>query len=239
MVAVAEPVPWPVTAVEHRGGTVLRISHKDTTVADHDLAYLIGRAGLFSGFTGETIATAQLIDRTVGLTIDGETVDLAPDAIWDHAHGRCGGGGCTGWTLEQTAVVALPTDAVAVAGLIVEAWSRIASDTSDRDDDAPWLHDPGGRDWLQVRLVEWHRADSGAAVVHLLQQSLPLPVAGLCVRDIIRACNEAYAPIAGWIATETVAGGHDDEDLAAAVADAEPALRAAVARAIERAVARG
>ena len=50
---------------------------------------------------------------------------------------------------------------------------------------------------------------------------------------------QAYAPIAGWIATETVAGGHDDEDLAAAVADAEPALRAAVARAIERAVARG
>ena len=24
MVAVADPVPWPITAVEHRGGTVLR-----------------------------------------------------------------------------------------------------------------------------------------------------------------------------------------------------------------------
>ena len=131
------------------------------------------------------------------------------------------------------------TDTDAVAGLIGEAWSRIASDTSELDDDAPWLHDPGGRDWLQVRLVEWHRADSGAAVVHLLQQSLPLPVAGLCVRDIIRACNEAFAPIAGWIATETVAGGHDDEDLAAAVAEVEPALRAAVDRATERALARG
>jgi hypothetical protein len=75
------------------------------------------------------------------------------------------------------------TDTDAVAGLIVDAWSRIACDTSELDDDAPWLRDPGGRDWLQVRLVEWHRADSGAAVVHLLQQSLPLPAAGLCVRD--------------------------------------------------------
>jgi hypothetical protein len=131
------------------------------------------------------------------------------------------------------------TDTDAVAGLIVDAWSRIACDTSELDDDAPWLRDPGGRDWLQVRLVEWRRADSGAAVVHLLQQSLPLPAAGLCVRDIIRAANEAYAPIAGRAATAAAAGDDVDVVVAEAVAAAEPALRAAVERAIERAVARG
>lgn len=105
--AMTEPVPWRVTAVEHRVGTILRISHADNIIRDHDLAYLIGR-GIFSGFTAETIAAAQLIDGTVGWTIDGETVDLAPDGLWDHAHGTCGGGGCTGWTPEQTVVVEFP-----------------------------------------------------------------------------------------------------------------------------------
>ena len=101
-------VPWPITTVEHRGGTLLRISHTDGTVADHDLAYLIGRAGVFSGFSAETIGAAQLIDGTVGWIIDGEVVDLAPDGLWEHTRGRCGGGGCTGWTPDQTVMVRLP-----------------------------------------------------------------------------------------------------------------------------------
>jgi hypothetical protein len=126
-----------------------------------------------------------------------------------------------------------------VAAAIAAAWVRIASDTAELDEDAPWLAEPGGRDWLQLRLTEWHRADVGAAVVHLLPQQLPLPTAGLCAREIVRACNAAYAPIAGWIATETAAGGVDDEDLAALVAEAEPALRQEISRVIERAVARG
>ncbi len=131
------------------------------------------------------------------------------------------------------------TDAEDVAATIAAAWVRIASDTAELDQDAPWLADPGGRDWLQLRLTEWHRADIGAAVVHLLPQRVPLPVASLCVRDVIRACNTAYAPIAGWVATETAAGGVDDEDLAAMVAEAEPAMRQEISRVIERAVARG
>ena len=74
-----ESVPWPVTAVEHRGGTVLRISDADNTIADHGMAHLIGRGGVFSGFTAEMIADAQLIDGTVGWVIDGEVVaDVAP-----------------------------------------------------------------------------------------------------------------------------------------------------------------
>jgi hypothetical protein len=105
---MTESVPWQVNAVEDRGGTVLRISHCDGTVADHDLAYLIGRGGVFADFTAATIGEARLIDGTVGWMIDGEVVDLAPDAIWDHAHGTCGGGGCTGWTPAQTVVVEFP-----------------------------------------------------------------------------------------------------------------------------------
>jgi len=105
---MTESVPWPVTAVEHRGGTVLRISHVDNTIGDHDMAYLIGRDGAFSGLTAETIGEAFLIEGTVGWIIDGETVDLAPDGLWDHTRGRCGGGGCTGWTPERTVVVELP-----------------------------------------------------------------------------------------------------------------------------------
>ena len=104
-----DTVPWPIAAVEHRGGTVLRISHRDGTVGDHDLARLIGRDGVFAGFTAEAIAAAQLIHGTVGWIVDGEMVDLAPDGLWDHAHGRCGGGGgCSGWSPQQTVVVRLP-----------------------------------------------------------------------------------------------------------------------------------
>ena len=106
---MSEPVPWPITAVEHVAGTVLRITHRDGTVADHNLAYLIGRGGVFADFTAATIPAAQLIGGGgVGWIIDGAVVDLAPDALWDHTRGRCGGGGCTGWTPERTQVVRLP-----------------------------------------------------------------------------------------------------------------------------------
>lgn len=104
-----EPVPWPITVVEPRGGTVLRISHADNTIADHDLARLVGRGGVFASFTAATIAAAQLIDGTIGWILpDGSVVDLAPDAIWDHTRGRCGGGGCQGWSPAETVVVRLP-----------------------------------------------------------------------------------------------------------------------------------
>jgi hypothetical protein len=131
------------------------------------------------------------------------------------------------------------TDAEDVAATIAAAWVRIAADTTELDEDSPWLADPGGRDWLYLRLTEWHRADIGAAVVHLLPQGVSLPVAGLCARDIVRACNEAYGVIAWRIATAAVAGGDVDAAAAAAVSDAEPALRQEISRAIERALARG
>jgi hypothetical protein len=107
---MSESVPWwPITAVEHRGGTVLRITHRDGTVADHDFGRLIGRGGVFASFTAATIAEARLMDDgTVAWIIDGDVVDLAPDALWDHTRVRCGGGGCTGWTPDQTVVVRMP-----------------------------------------------------------------------------------------------------------------------------------
>lgn len=103
-----DSVPWLVTAVEPRGGTWLRINHADGTIADHDLARLVGRSGVFAGLTADMIADAQVIDDTIGWVLDGELVDIAADTLWDHSHGRCGGGGCSGWTPEQTVAVELP-----------------------------------------------------------------------------------------------------------------------------------
>lgn len=227
-------LPWPITAVEHRGGTVLRISHADGTVADHDMAHLIG-GGVFATFTAKMIGESRLIDGTVGWVIDGEVVDLAPDGLWDHTRGNCGGGGCIGWTPDQTVVVALPTDAV--ADQIVRAWSRIAADTS-AVDGAAWLHDDGGADWAAVLLTERFRAGIGAAVVQILERGLPLTAAGLCVREVIRACNEAYTPLAGRVATAAAAGGDPAAVAAAEAAESEPVLRQAISLAVERALRR-
>ena len=119
------------------------------------------------------------------------------------------------------------------ADQIVGAWARLAADTTALDG-APDLRAPGGRDWARVLLVERFRAGIGAAVVEILQLELPLQAAGLAVRPVIRACNEAYAVISQLAAA--VGGGADVER---SVAEAEPALRAAVDRAIERALDRG
>jgi hypothetical protein len=131
---------------------------------------------------------------------------------------------------DRSEIIAAMTD---TADQIVGAWARLAADTTALDG-APDLRAPGGRDWARVLLVERFRAGIGTAVVEILQRELPLPAAGLAVRPVIRACNEAYAVISQLAAA--VGGGVDVER---SVAEAEPALRAAVERAIERAVARG
>ena len=124
------------------------------------------------------------------------------------------------------------------ADQIVGAWARLAADTAALDG-APDLRAPGGRDWAALLLVERFRAGIGSAVVEILQRELPLPVACLAVRPAIRACNEAYAVIGGLVATAATAGDDVDAIVTAAVAEAEPALRAAAELAIERAVALG
>lgn len=99
-------IPWTVTAVEPRGGTVVRLTFADDTVADFDLAYLLNRPDtVFSALTAETIATAQLVDGTVAWETPSGTVDLAADALYDHTRGVCPGGTCEGWEPSMTRLV--------------------------------------------------------------------------------------------------------------------------------------
>lgn len=96
-------VPWTVTAVEPRGGTTVRLSFADGVVADFDFSYLLGRPGVFAALTAEMIGTAHLVEGTVLWTLpNGQVIDLAADALYDHAHGRCPGGTCQGWEPAMT-----------------------------------------------------------------------------------------------------------------------------------------
>ncbi|WP_435594772.1 hypothetical protein [Tsukamurella tyrosinosolvens] len=100
-------VPWPITAVESRGGTVVRIRHADGTTADHDFEYLLGGAGVFAHLTEEMTPTAAICNGgTVGWETEAGVVDLAPDVLWEHAvMGLCPRGVCRGWTPERTVLV--------------------------------------------------------------------------------------------------------------------------------------
>ncbi|MBE5513708.1 DUF2442 domain-containing protein [Mycobacteroides abscessus] len=95
-------VPWTIVAVEPRGGTVVRIRFKGGELADFDFSYLIGKSGVFAELTPELIPAAQLVDGTVAWETPSGTVDLAADALYDHAHGICPGGSCEGWEPSMT-----------------------------------------------------------------------------------------------------------------------------------------
>ncbi|MFD9829067.1 hypothetical protein ACFWXB_16465 [Tsukamurella tyrosinosolvens] len=100
-------VPWPIIGVESRGGTVVRIRHADGTTADHDFEYLVGSGGVFNHLTEQLIPAAGICDGgTVGWETEVGVIDLAPDALWEHAvMGLCPGGVCSGWTPERTVLV--------------------------------------------------------------------------------------------------------------------------------------
>ncbi|MGV7586374.1 hypothetical protein PJI74_01400 [Mycobacterium kansasii] len=57
---------------------------------------------MFAAFTADLISTAQLQDGTVAWETAAGTVDLAPDALYDHAHATCPGGTCEGWEPSMT-----------------------------------------------------------------------------------------------------------------------------------------
>ncbi|SKR42991.1 Protein of uncharacterised function (DUF2442) [Mycobacteroides abscessus subsp. abscessus] len=96
-------VPWTITAVEARGGTVVRLTFADSVTADFDFSYLMGKRGVFAAFTAETIPAAQLVDGTVAWSLpDGQVIDLAPDALHEHTRGHCPGGTCEGWEPSMT-----------------------------------------------------------------------------------------------------------------------------------------
>ncbi|MGV7807638.1 hypothetical protein PJM44_29775, partial [Mycobacterium kansasii] len=69
--------------------------------------YLLGRSGVFAHLTKETIPTAAICDGgTVGWETVGGVVDLAEDALWEHATlGFCPGNVCDGWTPAHTLLV--------------------------------------------------------------------------------------------------------------------------------------
>lgn len=98
-------VPWTIVAVEPRGGTVVRIRFADSVTADFDFSYLIGKRGVFAELTPELLQTARLMDGTVAWETDAGTVDLAPDALYDHTRGTCPGGTCEGWEPSMTRLV--------------------------------------------------------------------------------------------------------------------------------------
>lgn len=100
-------VPWPIVDVQSQGGTVVRLTHTDGLIADHDFEYLVGGAGVFQYLTAEMIPTAAICDGgTVGWETEAGVVDLAPDALWEHAvMGECPGGVCRGWTPAHTVLV--------------------------------------------------------------------------------------------------------------------------------------
>jgi len=99
-------VPWTITAVEARGGTVVRLTFADSVTADFDFSYLIGKSGVFAELTPKLIPTAQLVDGTVAWSLpDGQVIDLAPDALHEHTRGHCPGGTCEGWESSMTRLV--------------------------------------------------------------------------------------------------------------------------------------
>ncbi|OCB56181.1 hypothetical protein A5722_14930 [Mycobacterium vulneris] len=99
---------YDIVAVESRGGTIVRTRFRDGVVADHDMSYLVGRSGVFAALTAEMIAAVHLVDGdTIGWQLpDGQLIDLAPDALHEHAvTGRCPGGSCEGWTPAHTGLI--------------------------------------------------------------------------------------------------------------------------------------
>ncbi|MFV8172488.1 MULTISPECIES: hypothetical protein [Mycolicibacterium] len=117
---VGVPVPWPITHVESQGGTWVRIHHRDGVVADHDLSYMLGKSGVFEALTPEIIAAVRVVDGTVGFPMpDGSVLDLAPDALYEHAtEGRCTGS--CGWKPEHTRVIVGVEDLARIDQLILE-----------------------------------------------------------------------------------------------------------------------
>ena len=122
------------------------------------------------------------------------------------------------------------------ANEIVEFWTCLAVNRPTLRHAQQHPDQPGARD-LAVVLTERFHAMNDDMVPLTLQQTLPLPTAGHCVRDILRACNEAYAVVAGRVVAAV--RGDVFEVARAAVVEAKPPLRQKISLAVESAVRRG
>ncbi len=74
---------------------------------DHDFEYLVGSGGVFNHLTEQLIPEAGICDGgTAGWETDAGVIDLAPDAVWEHAPlGLCPGDVCRGWTPAHTVLL--------------------------------------------------------------------------------------------------------------------------------------
>jgi hypothetical protein len=74
------------------------------------MVYLLGKTGVFEALTPRIIAAATVDGDTVGFHMpDGSVLDIAPDAVYEHAtEGRCTGS--CGWKPEHTRVIHNPAE---------------------------------------------------------------------------------------------------------------------------------
>ncbi len=81
---------WEVVAVSVVGPQQVQVRHQDGTEAVHEYAELTGVLEPLRD--PQVFATAQVWEGTLSWVVDGgETIDVAADALWLHAHGFCDG----------------------------------------------------------------------------------------------------------------------------------------------------
>lgn len=81
-----------VTAVKVVGPHSVRVTHRDGTTGVHTYDPDKFRNALAPLRDPTMFATAQVVEPgTLGWIIDDQVIDMAPDALWLHAHGRCDG----------------------------------------------------------------------------------------------------------------------------------------------------
>lgn len=82
---------WEVTAVEVVGPLRVRVTHRDGTAAVHGYTPEHFTNALAPLRHPAVFATAAVLDGTLGWVVGGQVFDLAPDALYLHAIGRCDG----------------------------------------------------------------------------------------------------------------------------------------------------
>lgn len=81
-----------VVAVEVVGPHQVRVTHRDGTSGVHEYNPSEFRNALAPLRDPQVFATAQVVDgHTLGWVVDGQVLDMAPDALWLHARGHCDG----------------------------------------------------------------------------------------------------------------------------------------------------
>lgn len=81
-----------VVSVQVTAPFTVRVTHKDGTCAEHLFAPEDFRNDFVALRSPEVFATAAVIDHTLAWDLGGGLIyDVAPDALWLHAHGLCDG----------------------------------------------------------------------------------------------------------------------------------------------------